>query len=612
MSVRTRDEKPLASRLHQVLTLGMNATAAVARKRTPTGALEFSDLPQDIIALIAAFLADANRDGCIDVHRMCNFLRSVSRGFDLCAFPGFWRAAYRMLINLPAMSSDSDPQTFGHLPPHVAKNWRLYRDVDQQPNVTGVDKWKRAFEQECGRAHTNDTIVDAVNWCRSNDNWVHFKYGHVNHWRVGRVTNMSSLFRDGNSSQLDLAEWDTSNVTNMSSMFAGTPSNYVTGDPTSAAPNGLEQWDVSKVEAMESMFTSGEIGHWNDFNKDISGWNTRSCQNFKNMFWMCSQFNRDLGNWNVSQARDMESMFEDCNSFEANLGRWNVGRCTNFRSMFATGSPIFHSTGVEDRSNLGLWNVSAAENLQGMFEGRMYFKEDLSAWQTGNVQVMAQLFKGCESFNCDLGRWNVSKVTDMSDMFSRCNAFNGDLRHWDVSQVTKMPFMFAVRDGQIGYQRTNSLRFWDVSSLRDAAYMFHNCRRFNDDLSHWNVSSLQNSVSMFEGCALFNANLSHWDVSSVIECRRMFAGCAQFTATLAHWDLRAYWRHRYHSSPNGLPPDFHGPDHRRLWTTNRMIETLGFGSRGDDAEQPPMPRLPQDRADVAPLPPLPPLPEIYP
>ena len=612
MSVRTREEEPPASRLHQVLTLGMDAAAA--KNPTPTGALELMDLPEDAMALVTAALSEAMGDGCIDIHRMCNFLRRVSRGFDLCALPGFWRAAYRTLINLPARSSDNDPRTFTHLPPHVAKNWQLYQSVDQHPNFPGVDKWKRAYEQECSQMLTNDNIRAAVDWCENNNNWVHFRYGHINHWRVGRVTDMSNLFENGNSSHLNLAEWDTSNVTNMSYMFAGTPSNYVEGDPTSSAPNGLEQWDVSKVEYMVCTFTSDEIGHSNDFNKDISQWNTRSCRSFLNTFWLCSQFNQDLGNWNVSQATDMESMFQECNSFEANLGRWNVGRCTNFRSMFATDDPTSHPTGVEDRSNLGRWDVSAARSLQGMFEGRTYFNEDLSAWQTGNVQVMAQLFKGCESFNCDLGGWNVSKVTDMCEMFRRCETFNADLRRWDVSKVTNMHSMFAARNDHSGYQRTNSLRFWNVSSLRDAAYMFKNCRLFNDDLSHWNVSSLRNSERMFENCAMFNANLSHWDVSSVIDCQDMFRGCAQFTATLAHWDLRAYWRHRYPDGPNGLPPDYlwNGPHHRRLWTTNRMIAALGFWTRDDDAWQPTMPRLPQDRAREAPLPPLPPLPEVYP
>ena len=145
--------------------------------------------------------------------------------------------------------------------------------------------------------------------------------------------------------------------------------------------------------------------------------------------------------------------------------------------------------------------------------------------------------------------------------------------------------------------------------------MFKNCRLFTDDLSHWNVSSLRNTESMFENCALFNANLSHWDVGGVIDCRDMFSGCAQFTATLAHWDMRAYFGHRYPNAPVfGSPPDsmFTGPQHRRLWTTQQMIMALGFWTRTDDADHPPMPRLPQDRAMVPPLPPLPPLPPVIP
>ena len=47
------------------------------------------------------------------------------------------------------------------------------------------------------------------------------KYGYIQTWNVGRITDMSKLFLYLQNFNEDISSWDTSNVTNMNSMFRG-------------------------------------------------------------------------------------------------------------------------------------------------------------------------------------------------------------------------------------------------------------------------------------------------------------------------------------------------------------------------------------------------------
>jgi surface protein len=42
--------------------------------------------------------------------------------------------------------------------------------------------------------------------------------------------------------------------------------------------------------------------------------------------------------------------------------------------------------------------------------------------------------------------------------------------------------------------------------------MFHDCYKFNSDLSKWDVSNGQKFEWMFYNCKLFDADLSRWNV----------------------------------------------------------------------------------------------------
>ena len=602
MSFRPRKDA-VGSRLHRVLALGL-------RNPKPTGS-PLEELPDEMLALIAAALVDMDDAMCTNTHALCNKLRQTSRGFDLCSMPGFWRAAFRMLLNLPT-TERNDPTDLAPLPPHEARNWQIYLHTVQQPTPLVGDKWKAAFEDECRMVHTNASVAEAVNWCTSHADWNHHVYGPVEQWRVQRVTDMHNLFADVASSNLDLSEWDTSRVKNYEYMFSGTSPQGVN---SSTASVGLERWNVSNARTMKGMFTSDTLGETTDFNRDVSRWRPRRCLNFEAMFWQCIDFSCDIGGWDVSSATNMQEMFSECDSFRVNLGQWDVRRVANFRSMFETTNTA-SGYGLAE-PNLKLWVTTSAVDMASMFNGCATFNEDLSGWDVSKVTDTHRMFNDCAAFECDLSRWDVSRVANMNHMFANCARFQSSLRHWKTGACEDMSFMFAMRRvGQTqdaigqqmhmphqGYRQVNSLRWWDVSQVEAMSGMFSYCTEFRDDISHWNTVSLRRANYMFKGCSAFNANISHWNVGRLAVFNDMFFLATSFRQNLSHWNLQRWIVGQRNIMPSLL--------HDRLeWWHQHVRNSMLL----NPLQIPPefLPSMPEHRADLPPLPPLPPLPFLPP
>jgi hypothetical protein len=102
---------------------------------------------------------------------------------------------------------------------------------------------------------------------------------------TSRVTNMSYMFNGASSKGptteiilLGLENFDTSNVTNMDYMFTNAFSRDNDIDLS-----GLANWDVSNVTSMEAIF-AGMQSREGTFELDLSGWDTRNCENMDDMF----------------------------------------------------------------------------------------------------------------------------------------------------------------------------------------------------------------------------------------------------------------------------------------------------------------------------------------
>ena len=127
-----------------------------------------------------------------------------------------------------------------------------------------------------------------------------------------------------------------------------------------------------------------------------------SITTMRSMFAYCSgnNFNPDVSQWNTGSVTDMRYMFDYCsgNNFNPDVSQWNTGSVTDMRTMFS--------------------------NCYGN-----NFKPDVSQWNTSSVTNMRTMFSNCygNNFNPDVSNWNVNNVSDMTSIFYNCSGanFNG-------------------------------------------------------------------------------------------------------------------------------------------------------------------------------------------
>ena len=123
----------------------------------------------------------------------------------------------------------------------------------------------------------------------------------------------------------DFNDIDTSRVEDMSFIFHDINNDF-NGD--------VSLWDTSKAVNMESMF---ENAH--SFNGDISMWDTSSAKSMREMFYSAESFNQDISDWNVSHVINFAYMFKNAKSFNQNISSWDVSKGIINNGVF-DGCPI--------------------------------------------------------------------------------------------------------------------------------------------------------------------------------------------------------------------------------------------------------------------------------
>ncbi|MFN3136859.1 MAG: BspA family leucine-rich repeat surface protein [Allomuricauda sp.] len=194
---------------------------------------------------------------------------------------------------------------------------------------------------------------------------------------------------------------------------------------------------------------------------DVVQWGTNSWKIMTRAFFECDNLEKfsatDIPDF--TQVTNFSAFFAGCDQFNGDISNWNTSNVTNMRSMFA-GTKAFNQ-------DLSGWMFTSVTDMGRMFEGASAFNQDISSWTINKVTDMSYMFSGATAFNQDIGGLDVSSVTNMSYMFDGATAFNQDIGGWDVSSVTDMSYM--LRDAAAFDQ---NLGTWEFVSEPDLTGLF--------------------------------------------------------------------------------------------------------------------------------------------
>ena len=125
------------------------------------------------------------------------------------------------------------------------------------------------------------------------------------------VIEMSNMFRNISSIELDLSDFDTSNVESMWEMFSESKLKTI---------KGLEYFDTSKVTSMNNMFSYSELEQI-----DVSNFDTSNVTDMRRMFGNNKVIKIiGLENFNTSKVTDMIWMFSNSLIKELDLSNFDL------------------------------------------------------------------------------------------------------------------------------------------------------------------------------------------------------------------------------------------------------------------------------------------------
>lgn len=99
--------------------------------------------------------------------------------------------------------------------------------------------------------------------------------------------------------------------------------------------------------------------------------------------------------------------FWQCNNFNQNISAWDTSNITNMRDMF---SSLGTSPKASYNQPLNAWNTSNVTNMQNMFREQSLFNQPLNNWDTSSVTNMNNMFNSAEDFDQDISSWCVELI----------------------------------------------------------------------------------------------------------------------------------------------------------------------------------------------------------
>ena len=159
----------------------------------------------------------------------------------------------------------------------------------------------------------------------------------------------------------------------------------------------MSEWDVSRVTTMNRLFANNSNGM---YMPPYYGVNTQN-------------FNADISRWNTHSVTDMNSMFQNVHNFNVDLSTWNT---------------------------------QAVTSMSYMFQNAHNFNADISTWNTASVTSMSYMFQNAHNFNADISRWNTQSLAHMEKMFENAHSFDADITKWTCDAYESQRTRSQVED----------------------------------------------------------------------------------------------------------------------------------------------------------------------
>ena len=217
----------------------------------------------------------------------------------------------------------------------------------------------------------------------------------------------------------------------------------------------IDNWDVSNIASINAMFINCRL-----FNSPLNSWDLSSIgSSLSSIFQGCYAFNQPIGNWGnyfVGKNINLYRVFRDCRSFNQDLTNWN--QANQFVGSFYE---LFYSCNAFEGLGLETWNVRP-DSMYYAFGLCYNFNADISGWDMSNVSDMQRTFVRASSFNQPIGSWDMSSVTKIGFMFEFASSFDQDISSWSVNQITNFSnnFMRSVTLSTANYDAL--LIAWDA------------------------------------------------------------------------------------------------------------------------------------------------------
>jgi hypothetical protein len=360
----------------------------------------------------------------------------------------------------------------------------------------------------------------------------------------------------------DLSSWDFAKVNTVEKLFRGLPSFNNGG----IAPH----WDTRNVKNISGMFEDCVSLDVNLSSLDMSSvTNASGC--FKNA---SSLVESGIGTWDMGMCTDLRSMFEDATSFNAYLGEgWSSGARSHVTRMFKNASSFNNGIDpysfISEYAPFSIGDTSLVTDFTSLFENASSFNWPGPLYiSTSDGRNFTSMFKGTLSFSQDVETFqaedsndadspfelilttmttylDTSEAVTMTSMFEGSAVTKVNLPTYSVNTMRRM---FADTSGPVSLdvnrnivitfgsaQGAYLLPCWQTQNVEDFSEMFQNAVGFRSDLSMLDTSSANTLKRMFMNADGFVSDISNWKVEGVIDFSEMFAECTTINSNVRLW-----------------------------------------------------------------------------